>query len=209
MIVKQIFTMTIYKYTKFFLGYLLLFIFIISCASTDRSRNSGSELNHKREYTENDDIEKHKSLGNMYYPEKSFKKTEKEFKAILKLKPYDADAHYKLGVIYGRKGMIKESRSKLLKTISIDPEYGKAYYNLGVIYSLQGECYDIDKSVFFFKKYLIIEPESTHKAEINEWLLKFEKKTNSVIPNIDDGVPSQRKATKNWLKNQSELIGIE
>ena len=95
---------------------------------------------------------------------------ENEFKAVLKNDPTDYYAHYKLGVIYARQGLTKKGLFKFMEAICFNRNFSKAYYNLGTIYSSKGPHLNIDKAIFFFEKYLELEPDSKQKNKIEGWL---------------------------------------
>lgn len=95
------------------------------------------------------------------------------YKELLAKNPQSSPAHYKLGVLYVKQGKMVDGRVELLKSISLDPGLSKAYYNLGIVYSTKGATYDVEKAEFFFRKYLELEPDSSQKAAIEEWLAVY------------------------------------
>ncbi len=119
------------------------------------------------------DVSFYRKTGDVYYKNGAYEKAEAEYKKVLKHYPKDSDAHFKLGVIYYKKGLIQKSLFKFLEVTSIDPKYSKAFYNLGTIFSLRGPYFDAKKATFSFKKYLELEPATSHRDKIERWLAKY------------------------------------
>jgi len=120
------------------------------------------------------DVSFYRKTGDVYYKNGAYEKAEVEYKKVLKHYPKDSDAHFKLGVIYYKKGLIEKSLLEFIEVTSIDPKYSKAYYNLGSIFSDRERAYfDTKKATFSFKKYLELEPATSHRDKIERWLLKY------------------------------------
>ncbi len=119
------------------------------------------------------DVSFYRKTGDVYYKNGAYEKAEAEYEKVLKHYPKDSDAHFKLGVIYYKKGLIQKSLFKFIEVTSIDPKYSKAFYNLGTIFSLQGPYRDAKKATFSFKKYLELEPATSHRDKIERWLAKY------------------------------------
>ena len=119
------------------------------------------------------DVSFYRKTGDVYYKNGDYEKAETEYKKILQHYPKDSDAHFKLGVIYYKKGLIEKSLFKFLEVTSLDPEYSKAFYNLGTIFSSRGPYFDAKKATFSFKKYLKLEPGTSHRNKIERWLSKY------------------------------------
>ena len=119
------------------------------------------------------DVSFYRKTGDVYYKNGDYEKAETEYKKILQHYPKDSDAHFKLGVIYHKKGLIEKSLFKFLEVTSLDPEYSKAFYNLGTIFSSRGPYFDAKKATFSFKKYLELEPATSHRVKIERWLSKY------------------------------------
>lgn len=150
----------------------VLILFFCACTAPQKSRNHQQGSNDLRPRFSQQAVYRHKNLGNTYYRNGSYKMAEKEFKAVLKYDPTDYYAHYKLGVIYARQGLTKKGLFKFMETICFNQNFSKAYYNLGTIYSSEGPHLNIDKAIFFFEKYLGLEPTSRQKDKIEVWLSK-------------------------------------
>ena len=120
------------------------------------------------------DVSLYRKTGDVYYKNGAYEKAEAEYNKVLKHYPEDSEAHFKLGVIYYKKGLIENSLLEFYQVTSIDPEYSKAYYNLGSIFSDPEKAYfDTRKATFFFKKYLDLEPDTSHRNKIELWLSKY------------------------------------
>ena len=120
------------------------------------------------------DVSFFRKTADVYYKNGAYEQAEAEYKKVLKHYPKDSDAHFKLGAIYYKKGFIEKSLFKFLEVTSIDPKYSKAYYNLGSIFSdPEGAYYDTEKATFGFKKYLELEPATSHRDKIELWLSKY------------------------------------
>ena len=119
------------------------------------------------------DVSFYRKTGDVYYENGAYEKAEAEYKKVLQHYPKDRDAHFKLGVIYYKKGLIEKSLFKFLEVTSLDPEYSKAFYNLGTIFSSRGPYFDAKKATFSFKKYLELEPATSHRVKIERWLAKY------------------------------------
>jgi len=103
----------------------------------------------------------YRKTGDVYYKNGAYEKAEAEYNKVLEHYPRDTDAHFKLGVIYYKKGFI-------------EPKYSKAYFNLGKIFSdREGAYFDTKKATFSFKKYLELEPATSHRVKIERWLSKY------------------------------------
>jgi len=111
--------------------------------------------------------------ADVYYKNGAYEQAEAEYKKVLKHYPKDRDAHFKLGVIYYKKGLIEQSLLEFIEVTRIDPKHGKAYYNLGTIFSSRGPYFDASKATFGFKKYLELEPATSHRNKIELWLSKY------------------------------------
>jgi len=119
------------------------------------------------------DVSLYRKTGDVYYKNGAFEKAEAEYKKVLKHYPEDSEAHFKLGVIYYKKGLIQKSLLEFIEVTRIDPKYAKAFYNLGTIFSSKGSYFDPRKATFGFKKYLDLEPATSHRDKIELWLSKY------------------------------------
>jgi len=119
------------------------------------------------------DVSFYRKTGDVYYKNGAYEKAEADYNKVLEHYPRDTDAHFKLGVIYYKKGLIEKSLFKFIEVTSIDPKYGKAFYNLGTIFSSRGPYFDAKKATFSFKKYLELEPATSHRDKIERWLSKY------------------------------------
>jgi len=201
----------------------VLTVFLSACATNKEELGSRSEIGEeasreeeKAEVSEeasNEDnrniIEDRKELGNRYYSSRSYDKAEEELAWVADRNPTDSDARYKLGVICCKEGMMKEGLQRFLEVISIDPSHSKAHYNIGAIYCSESPLYDPEKAVFFFKRYLLLEPDSAHREEIELWISEQDKDKNVVSQQKeDDGSQMGNGGSyKRWLKEQAEEMG--
>lgn len=118
------------------------------------------------------DISLYRKTGDVYYKNGAYEKAETEYKKVLEHYPNDSEAHFKLGVIYYKKGLIEKSLLEFIEVTRIDPKHGRAFYNLGTIF-YKGPYYDAKKATFCFKKYLELEPATSHREKIELWLSKY------------------------------------
>jgi len=118
------------------------------------------------------DVSFYRKTGDVYYKNGAYEKAEVEYNKVLEHYPRDSDAHFKLGVIYYKKGLIEKSLLEFMEVTQIDPKYGKAFYNLGTIF-YKGPYFDAKKATFWFKKYLELEPATSHRDKIELWLSKY------------------------------------
>jgi tetratricopeptide (TPR) repeat protein len=116
-----------------------------------------------------------KEQGIEFYNNSDYEKARVALIEYLDFFPDDVECNYKLGVVYSKIGLHKKSRDQFLKTLVLDRNHVKTYYNLGVIYSTDGPNYNIDKAVFFFNKYLELDPSSPQRGKISNWLSRYEK----------------------------------
>jgi len=126
------------------------------------------------------DVSFYRKTGKFYYDKGAYEKAEAEYNKVLEHYPRDTDAHFRLGVIYHKMGvkyhnkeLIEKSLLEFIEVTRIDPKYAKAFYNLGTIFSSRGPYFDAKKATFGFKKYLELEPATSHRDMIELWLSKY------------------------------------
>ena len=189
---------------------IFFLVFISACAGP------GSQVKHAEDQNRGPSVEsgdlnlvdQRRNEGLNHYENSRLEDAMSAYQWVVQKKPDDSDSQYKLGVIYNKKGMIEKSRSAFLKVIFLDPKFSKAYYNLGVIYSNKGSCQDIEKSIFFFKKYLNLEPSSNNRQQILQWIDKHKKTSLIEKPNQSNSRLPE-KEHKEWLREQAVKIGSE
>jgi tetratricopeptide (TPR) repeat protein len=178
----------------------VLVFFILSCASTQRSRND--------QYSSEDEILHHLNMGKKYYENGYYNKAEREFRQVLERDPKDSDAHYMLGVVYSRQGQIEKGCSEFTQVLAVDENYAKAYYNLGALYANEGPFRNTEKASTFFKRYLELDQTSKQREKIERWLKKYDSQGQGMEePNSRRAFEEpENKDFKEWLKEESERI---
>ena len=189
------------------MAWVILTLYLYACAST----TTNSDVTSPEKF----DIEDTMRVGNAHYTSGELQEAAKAYDAVLNQNPDYVEAHYKLGVIKYKQGLIDQSRTHFLMVLTSAPTYSKAYYNLGTIYATLGPTYNAEKATFFFNKYLTLEPDSSHRSKIEQWMAKYGKpqKTDQTFQpsKTSPGSPESQTETgktdlKNWLKQQAEQI---
>jgi protein O-GlcNAc transferase len=78
------------------------------------------------------------------------------YKQILRINPYHADAYYNLGIVQKGRGDLEAAIDSYKQAIKIKPEYPEAYYNMGVA---QQDQEDLDSALDSYKQAINIKPD--------------------------------------------------
>lgn len=121
------------------LGLLLLMPLLFGCASFGYNtlEDELSEQKESRDLVAT--LRQHFEIGEAHYKEGRLDLAEAEFKAMLELKPDEANALYRLGTLSFRQGKFDHSAEYFERTIKANPRNGKAHYNLASIRLMQAE----------------------------------------------------------------------
>ncbi len=110
------------------------------------------------------------TLGFIYNSKKEYGKALGYFSKALKLNPNMIEARYMIAIVNYELGDNQTAKQSLLTAIEQDPFYAKAYFLLGLIYKQEN---NIDKSRYYLKKYINIEPDSKQAANAKIWLKSY------------------------------------
>ena len=75
--------------------------------------------------------------------------------------------HYNLGVAYSRAKMYKQAIKAYKKSLEYNAYNAEANYNLGLMHKESQQA--PEKAVFYFKKYLELQPNAKDKKEVEAW----------------------------------------
>ncbi|MEZ5504792.1 MAG: tetratricopeptide repeat protein [Gammaproteobacteria bacterium] len=107
-------------------------------------------------------LKKYFAEGERLYAEGSIDEAEKQFSAMLILKPEDDSALYRLGTIAFRRGEYAASADFFERTVKSNPRNQKAHYNLASLRLMQAENH--------FKYYAALSGKDTDLAKVTELL---------------------------------------
>ncbi len=96
--------------------------------------------------------------------------TEKYYKKILEIDPYDIDTLLNLGVVYEKTKRFTLAESCYKKIMEVKPDYAKVYYNMAV---LEWQKQNWPEVVKMFRKFLDFEPDN---LKVKKYLLIAEEK---------------------------------
>lgn len=118
---------------------LLLAVCVAGCSSFGYNSLEG-ELSKQKDARENAvRLKQHYDTGERFYQEGKLEQAEKEFKAMLELKPEEENALYRLGTLSFKQAKYDASAEYFERAIKVNPRNGKAHYNLASIRLMQAE----------------------------------------------------------------------
>jgi tetratricopeptide (TPR) repeat protein len=95
---------------------------------------------YKRAIESNPDLESaHLALGPIYYRKQLYEEEAKEYEAVLRVNPNNADALASYAASLETRGFYKQAIEVYKKAIAADPEEQSNYYNLGIAYIADGQ----------------------------------------------------------------------
>jgi tetratricopeptide (TPR) repeat protein len=97
-------------------------------------------------------------LGNVYFAKENFSKAKGLYSQSLSLDPRDFVANYMLGQLLYQEGRQEEAKIHLQRIISINPSQKLEFSPVAHAWEMLGER---DKALFYFRKALQFDPEST------------------------------------------------
>jgi tetratricopeptide (TPR) repeat protein len=110
----------------------------------------------------------HYNLGILYKGRGDYARAAREYSEAIKLDPNFSKAYYNLGVILEAQGRREEAISKFKKAVLLDPRYSDAYLGLGLLHSQSKR--EIHQAVFYYKKYLALNPTGATATKVRSWL---------------------------------------
>ncbi|MBI3267201.1 MAG: tetratricopeptide repeat protein [Chlamydiae bacterium] len=110
----------------------------------------------------------HYNLGILYKWKGESEKAAREYLEVIRLDPNFAKAYYNLGIILKTQGKWDEAILKFKSAIQIDIRYSDAYLGVALVYSQNKK--DIQRSIPYYKKYLLLSPSSPTAVKIKGWL---------------------------------------
>ncbi len=93
---------------------------------------------------------------------------------LLNFAPDNPDIYYNLGVEYLKKYDYFDAVQEFMHAIRLNPRDADACYNLGILYEIF--LNDKKMAVFYYKKYLDINPHARDRKIVEEWIDGLERK---------------------------------
>lgn len=97
------------------------------------------------------------------------------FQKILQLKPTSASTYYDLGVLYEENNNLPQALRMYQKSIGLNGKDPKPYYQLGFLYK---ELKQNAKAISAFKTFLMLNPDSAEKADIQDQIERLTSSSN-------------------------------
>ncbi len=113
-------------------------------------------------------IKAHYNLGILYKWKGDLSSSTREYNAVIKLDPSYAPAHYNLGILLKLQGRLDDAILRFKRAIQSNPRYSEAYLGIGLIYGENKK--QPQNAVFYYKKYLELNPHGSTANKIRAWL---------------------------------------
>ncbi|MDD4908902.1 MAG: tetratricopeptide repeat protein, partial [Candidatus Omnitrophica bacterium] len=134
----------------------------------DLAADEYEETLRKASKSNPENIQIHKSLGEMYFWRKNFDAAEKVYKLILQISPNDAQAHFYLGLIYEEQAKMKDAIEEFKAAIKNDPNYAEALNSLGYVYAEGGV--NLDEAKKLIEKALLLDVDNAAYVDSLGWV---------------------------------------
>ncbi|MCM8798686.1 MAG: tetratricopeptide repeat protein [Candidatus Omnitrophica bacterium] len=138
------------------------------------------------------------NTGLDYLKEGDFIKAEKEFKAVLKIKPDFVVAKYNLAVLSLKRGEKEDAKEKLKEIIQENPDYPFAFRLLGSIYFDEGNFREAER---YFQEVIRLMPQ---EAQAHNDLAQ----TYTKLKKYDEAIEEFQKALSLAPDNLTVLYGL-
>ena len=134
----------------------------------DLAADEYEETLKKASKTNPENIQIHKSLGEIYFWRKNFDAAEKVYKLVLQISPDDATAHFYLGLIYEEQLKVKDAIEEFKSAIKDDPNYPEALNSLGYMYAEAGT--NLDEAKKLIEKALLLDADNAAYVDSLGWV---------------------------------------
>lgn len=84
--------------------------------------------------------------------------------------------YYNSGVLYAQNHCYEEAVREYLNALRIDERNAQVYYNLGIIFDGYGNS--AEKAIFYYEKYLKLEPDAKDAGQVKKWLEAAKERIN-------------------------------
>ncbi len=121
-------------------------------------------------------IEARNNLGAVYIRLGAIDEAIDEFKVSIEINPYHPGLHNNLGYLYAKRNLIKQALGAYHRALELDPENPEVHKNLGLLYYYKLK--DYQKAIYFWEKYLRLNPEDPQNHSIQEKIDEMKKKSN-------------------------------
>ena len=123
-------------------------------------------------------IEEYLTIGNKYWKEKNYSEAFNQFKKILDIEPKNFEARLSLASILKEQGKIDKAIQEFENAINLNKEDPRPYKSLGEIFEQKQE---LDKTAYYYKKYLDTAPKSPGFNRINQLVKNIEVQLNPPV----------------------------
>ena len=96
-----------------------------------------------------------------------------DYLKLLEVMPGNPDIHYNLGILYLRRNDYFDAAQEFMQAVRLNPQDADACYNLGILYEIF--LNDKKMAVFYYRKYLEINPEAQDRGIVESWIKELSK----------------------------------
>jgi len=96
-----------------------------------------------------------------------------DYLKLLEIMPDNPDIHYNLGILYLKRNDYFDAAQEFMQAVRLNPQDAEACYNLGILYEIF--LNDKKMAVFYYRKYLEINPEAQDKGIVKSWIKELRK----------------------------------
>jgi len=131
-------------------------------------------------------IEIHKSLGQVYLRKNKLAEAQKTYLFILGLAPSDPEAHFFLGNIYEEQGNRDDAIEEFKAALKFNPEYPDALNSLGYLYA--EESINLEEAEQMIKKALTHQPDNGAYIDSLGWVYFKQGRYEEAIEKLEQAV---------------------
>jgi tetratricopeptide (TPR) repeat protein len=145
----------------------------------DQSQNMLENVNKLEARVQNnpDDFVLIMNLGHAYLGTKQYAKGVEIFKKASQMRPQNPESHVDLGIALRETGKTEDAIDLFEKVIRNNPQYGEAWLQAAIVYRYNIK--DNLKALNYFKKFLLIEPDSETAPRVKQEIERIETEMNN------------------------------